>query len=84
MSLALVNVRQAAAGRLITGFPSADSPLHIERFFTTLYRRYDERFVYGAPNLKRVTQRMEWSPDSPALAENVDHSLGYEVRLANT
>ncbi len=84
VSLALVNVRQGAAGRLLTGFPYADSPLHIEKFFATLYQRYDERFVYGAPNLKSVTQRMEWSPESPALVEHVDHLLGYEARVAST
>ncbi len=84
VSLALVHVRQGVAGRLVTGFPYANSPLHIEEFFTTLYRRYDERFVYGAPNLKSVTQRLEWSPDSPALVDNTDQLLGYEARLANT
>ena len=68
----------------MTGFPNADSPLHIERFFTTLYRRYDERFVYGAPNLKRVTQRMEWSPESPVFTERFDHPLGYKARLASS
>ena len=84
VSLALVNMRQGTAGRLMTGFPSADSPLHIKNFFTTLYRRYDERFVYGAPNLKSVTQRLEWSPESSALVGNADPLLDYEVRLAST
>ena len=79
--MGLVKVRSGVAGRLLTGFPPADSPLQIERFFSTLYQRYEERFVYGAPNLKSVTSRLEWSPDSPALAE-ARSRLDYDVRLA--
>ena len=84
-SLALVNVRNGGTvSRLMTGFPPESSPLHTRSFFSTLYRRYDERFVYGAPDLKSVTRRLEWSPESPALIENGDRLLDYEVRLANT
>ena len=83
VSMGLVKVRSGVAGRLLTGFPPADSPLHLERFFSTLYQRYEERFVYGAPTLKSVTSRLEWSPDSPALAE-AGSRLDYEVRLAAT
>ena len=83
VSMGLVKVRSGVAGRLLTGFPPADSPLQIERFFSTLYQRYEERFVYGAPTLKSVTSRLEWSPDSPALAE-AGSRLDYEVRLAAT
>lgn len=84
-SLALVKVRNGgSASRLMTGFPPENSPLHTGSFFSTLYRRYDERFVYGAPDLKSVTQRLEWSPESRALIENEDRLLDYEVRLANT
>lgn len=83
VSMGLVKVRSGVAGRLLTGFPPADSPLQFERFFSTLYQRYEERFVYGAPTLKSVTSRLEWSPDSPALAE-AGSRLDYEVRLAAT
>ena len=83
VSMGLVKVRSGVAGRLLTGFPPADSPLQIERFFSTLYQRYEERFVYGAPTLKSVTSRLEWSPDSPALAE-AGSRLDYDVRLAAT
>lgn len=81
VSMGLVKVRSGLAGRLLTGFPTEDSPLHIERFFSTLYQRYEERFVYGAPNLKSVTSRLEWSQDSPALAA-ASSRLDYEVRLS--
>lgn len=81
VSMGLVKVRSGLAGRLLAGFPTEDSPLHIERFFSTLYQRYEERFVYGAPNLKSVTSRLEWAPDSPALAAT-GARLDYEVRLA--
>lgn len=81
VSMGLVKVRAGLAGRLLAGFPTEESPLHIERFFSTLYQRYEERFVYGAPNLKSVTSRLEWAPDSPALAE-VGSRLDYDVRVA--
>lgn len=84
-SLSLVNVRNGGTtSRLMTGFPPENSPLHTGSFFSTLYRRYDERFVYGAPDLKSVTQRLEWSPESSALIDNEDRWPDYEVRLANT
>lgn len=57
------------AGQLLTDFPPHDSSLRIEQFFQALYLRYDERYVYAAPDLKHVTSRIEWSPQSPALAE---------------
>ena len=47
---------------------TADSSLRIEQFFDSLYLWYDERYVYAAPDLKHMTSRIEWSPQSPALA----------------
>ena len=44
-----------------------ESPLNLGGFFDTLYARYDERFVVSAPDLTRVTRRLEWDPLSPAL-----------------
>jgi hypothetical protein len=66
-----------------------DSPLRIERFFEALYLRYDERYVYSAPDLKTVTRRHEWSPDSPlfdkARAATLPvTTLDYEYRIAAT
>ena len=83
VSLGLVKMRGGAAGRLLSSFPTADSPLHLNRFFGTLYRRFDERFVYGAPDLKSVTRRLEWSPESPALAMENARSPEYGIRLAS-
>jgi hypothetical protein len=55
----------------------------LERFFETLYLRYDERYVYSAPDLKSVTRRREWLADSPALATLPQGLvLNYEPRLA--
>ena len=45
-----------------------DSPLRIEQFVQRLYLRYDERYVYAAPDLKHLTTRIEWLAESPALA----------------
>ena len=45
------------------------------------YRRYDERYVYSAPDLKARTRRLEWSPESPALESKTSHRLDYEIRL---
>lgn len=67
VSLAMVEMADADLGALLPIYPSKDSPLRLEQFFETLYLRYDERFVYAAPDLKSVTQRLEWAPESPAL-----------------
>jgi hypothetical protein len=67
VSLALVEMADAELGALLPTYPAADSALRLERFFEMLYLRYDERFVYSTPDLKSITQRLEWSPDSPAL-----------------
>ncbi len=70
MSLSLVEPKGDKAGTVFSNFPSIDSPLRPERFFETLYRRYEERFVYGAPLLadRGITTRVEWAPASPAFA----------------
>ena len=53
-------------------FPPHDSPLRIESFFSTLYQRYEERFVIGAPLLadRGITKRLEWAPESPVFARD--------------
>ena len=83
ISLALIDTRDGAVGHPLPEFPPPDSPLRLERFFETLYRRYDERYVYSAPDLKSKTRRLEWSPDSPALESDVSTTLEYEARLAD-
>ena len=83
ISLALIDTRIESSGQMLPGFPPPDSPLRLERFFETLYLRYDERYVYSAPDLKSKTNRMEWSPDSPILGSLTNSNPGYQVRLAN-
>jgi hypothetical protein len=81
VSLAMVEMADATAGDLLQTFPPAGSPLRLEEFFKTLYLRYDERFVYSAPDLKTVTERICWAPNSPALSEPIMKEIDYLPRL---
>ena len=81
ISLALIDTRDSAVGHPLPEFPPPDSSLRLEHFFETLYRRYDERYVYSAPDLKSKTRRLEWSPDSPALESDICNRLEYEISL---
>jgi len=88
VSLCLVDPASDQPGRPLSSYPAEDSPLRIERFFESLYLRYDERYVYSAPDLKRVTRRHEWSPGSPAFASQGDDdrpaiASEYDFRLAS-
>lgn len=67
IGLGLIEMERANCGELVPFFPPEDSPLLLTDFFNKLYARYDERFVYSAPDLKGSTGRLEWSPESPAL-----------------
>ena len=82
ISLALIETRNDGSGKMLPDFPPRESPLRLEEFFETLYLRYDERFVYSAPDLKSKTARIEWSPDSPILESFPRSVPGYDVRLA--
>jgi hypothetical protein len=86
VSLALTETSTDSAGELFAGFPKDDSPLLFERFFQQLYLRYEERFLISAPDLARVTRRLEWAADSPALDRadflNDLPELDYEPRIA--
>jgi hypothetical protein len=68
VGLLLISPDDASLGEVIPFYPRQDSVLHFDNFFQTIYRQYDTRFVYGAPNLRTVTRRHMWHPDSPALA----------------
>ena len=81
--MAMIEASARRGGELIEGFPDSDSPIHFERFFDTLYRRYDERYVVSAPQLARRTRRLEWSVDSPALDATVFGDLDYRVRTGD-
>jgi hypothetical protein len=89
MTMALIEPRGAGAGSVFAGFPPTDSPLHLNDFFRTLYQRYEERFVYGAPLLaeRGVTARLEWDPDSPVFVRDAPGAtdwpqLDFSPRLA--
>lgn len=89
VSLALVDPAGPDPGRVISNYPTEDSPLRIERFFQALYQRYDERYVYSAPDLKSVTRRREWSPTSLVLDKAIDDGRPairqeYEYRIATS
>ena len=80
VSLALVEMADTDLGALLPTYPAEGSPLRLEQFFELLYLRYDERFVYAAPDLKSVTRRLEWAPESPAFQSeegypNIDYPL---------
>jgi hypothetical protein len=81
IALGMVEMEQTAQGALLADYPDAMSPLRLERFFETLYLRYDERFVTAAPDLASNTRRLTWAADSPALSAL---AAGYEPRVAGS
>jgi len=83
MAMALVEPKGDVAGTALASFPGTDSPLHLEGFFQTLYQRYEERFVYGAPLLadRGISTRFIWADDSPAFSGG-GPSLSYEPRIS--
>ena len=82
VALGLVETADTATpGRVSPDFPPNDSPIRLERFFATLYARYDERFVFAAPVLGKVTRRLIWSRDSPVFGlGGIATTLEYEAR----
>ncbi len=52
---------------VVADWPSAASPLRMEKFMDAVYRAYDQRYVYAAPKLAKRTARLAWRADSPAL-----------------
>ena len=81
VGMAMVDTRKGVAGALVERFPPADSRISFARFFDTLYQRYDERYVVGAPQLAARTRRLAWSPDSPAFAVGALPALDYTARM---
>lgn len=82
VALALVDTADNP-GQISPDFPTHESGVRIDRFFATLYARYDERFVFSAPKLSKVTRRLEWSRSSPIFtADGIAGSLDYEPRLS--
>lgn len=84
IALAMIDMNLERSGNMLSSFPPSNSPLRLEQFFSTLYLRYDERYVYSAPLLKSSTERLEWSPRSEAF--DPKHSVikpDYEPRFAD-
>ena len=67
VALTLVDVEEDSLGRILPGFPPPDDPLHFDHLLPTIYKQYDLRYVYQAPDLKKLTFRRGWAEDSPAL-----------------
>ena len=82
IGLAMIEMADENIGAILPSFPPVDSPLRIENFFRTLYLRYDERFVFGAPELGGVTIRHAWSPASEAFSGISEAAIGFETRRA--
>ena len=87
VALGLIETTGAETGEVLAGFPPHDSPLRLEQFYQTLYLRYEERYLYGAPELKPITQRLTWSPASPVFSHAESETgefpaLDYDPRLA--
>ena len=80
VGMGLVETRAGLEGRLLTTFPPSDSRVGLARFFDTLYRRYDERFVVGAPALAARTRRRVWASDSTVLRDGALAALDYPIR----
>ncbi len=69
IALTLVNTDEESLGTVFESFPPPGDPLNIANLMPTLYRQYDQRFVYQAPDMKRLTFRRGWTADSPALKD---------------
>ena len=54
-------------GQIVREYPVADSPLHIDKFFSDIYSSYDLRYVYSAKRLRTKTRRLVWDRESPAV-----------------
>lgn len=79
VALAVANER----GALLESFPRYDSRVRLNAFFSTLYDRYDERFVFTGAALRAVTARKFWFAESPAFTDVASMGgIGYLPRLA--
>lgn len=78
VAMVMADMQRGRRGQCFKGFPPPDSQVGFERFFQTLYRRYDERFVVGAPQLARRTRRLIWAGESPAV--DALPNMGYDIR----
>ncbi len=83
-ALLMVDMRASSCGDILQiEFPKSEAELGIEAFFESLYQRYDERFVYAAPDLKHVTMRLQWSRSSPVFDRDEMEDMGYSARFVD-
>ena len=78
VAISLLETSGPNIGQPVGTFPPGDSPLRAELFFNTIYRRYEERFVFAAPIFatRKVTPRIEWDSSSPLFEGPVPTELG--------
>lgn len=69
IALTLVNTDEKSLGTIFQDFPAPGDPLNLSNLMPTLYRQYDQRFVYQAPDMKKLTSRKGWATDSPAIKD---------------
>ncbi len=82
VGLALVDTGESP-GRISADFPTLESGIRVDGFFSTLYARYDERFVFSAPVLGKVTRRLQWARTSPVFRTGgIAATIDYDPRLA--
>jgi len=87
VGLAVIEKDPETAGAVNTDFPSSDSSLRIEPFFSRVYEVYDLRFPFRAESIPGAL-REEWSAESPLFRElsqgdptQLHELLGYVPRL---
>ncbi|CAG1011460.1 hypothetical protein BURK2_04270 [Burkholderiales bacterium] len=76
IALTMVESGGERIGEVFNGFPPLDSPLRMDSFFQTLYLRYEERYLLGAPGLRSSTHRLAWAPESPIFSTIQASSIG--------
>ncbi len=78
VSLILASTDPGFEGTPISTYPTIESTLHFATFFERLYRAYDLRYVFTAPDLKG-NKRLIWDEDSPAFEGH--HPMDYQPRV---
>ncbi|MBI2059864.1 MAG: hypothetical protein HYT87_08850 [Nitrospirae bacterium] len=79
VTLVMVDSSGKRRGEIFGKYPSLDSPLHLSRFFASLYNVYDLRFPYVSASVPSL-ERIEWDSGSPAFVQF--GSLGQFTRIA--
>lgn len=67
-------------GEPLLQFPR-EQGLAYTSFFQSMYRQFDLRYVFGAPNLSRQTMRRTWDEGSPAFMSSLLEEMDYSPRI---